>query len=172
MTTLLRILRLYPLALWVGGEVFFVIVAGISFSVLPDKHSAGLVVRSALMDLHRIGIGAAVVYLLATLGLMAMQHDGQRARFVEIIIVAAMLLLTLYSQLGVIPRMEKDRLSLGGDITTASADNPARLDFDRLHQRSVSLEGAVLLGGLLLIALAPIYDRRPKQVTSKESNNR
>ena len=28
MTTLLRILRLYSLALWAGGEVFFVIVAG------------------------------------------------------------------------------------------------------------------------------------------------
>ncbi len=36
MTTLLRILRLYPLALWAGGEVFFVLVAAIAFSVLPD----------------------------------------------------------------------------------------------------------------------------------------
>lgn len=158
MSLLLRILRLYPLALWVGGEVFFVIVAGISFSVLPDKHSAGLVVRSALIDLHRIGIGAGVIYLLATLGLMATQRNGQRVRFAEIVTVAAMLLLTLYSQLGVIPRMEKDRLSLGGDITVAAADNPAVLDFNRLHQRSVSLEGAVLIGGLVLIALAPIYD--------------
>ncbi|HEX5284703.1 MAG TPA: DUF4149 domain-containing protein [Bryocella sp.] len=171
MATFLRILRLYPLALWVGGEIFFVIVAGISFSVLPDKHSAGLVVRSALMDLHRIGIGAAVIYLLATLGLMAIERTGQRVRFIEIVLVAAMLLLTLYSQLGVIPQMENDRLSLGGDITTAATGNPARQDFNRLHQRSVSLEGAVLLGGLVLIALAPIYDRRLQQVTSKNSND-
>jgi hypothetical protein len=171
MATLLRILRLYPLALWVGGEVFFVIVAAIAFSVLPDKHSAGLVVRGAIMDLHRIGIGAGVVYLLATLGLMAMERTGQRVRFIEIVLVAAMLLLTLYSQLGVIPRMEKDRLSLGADVTTAPADNPARLDFDRLHQRSVDLEGAVLIGGLVLIALAPIYDRRSQRVTSTELND-
>ncbi len=170
MTTLLRILRLYPLALWVGGEVFFVLVAAISFSVLPDKHAAGLVVRSALMDLHRIGVGAAVVYLLATLGLVATERTGQRIRFTEVVFAAAMLLLTLYSQLGVIPRMEKDRLSLGGDVSVAAADNPARLDFERLHQRSVSLEGAVLIGGLVLIALAPIYDRRAQQFTSKESN--
>ena len=166
MTTLLRILRLYPLALWLGGEVFFVIVAAISFSVLPDKHSAGLVVRSALMDLHRIGIGAGIVYLLATLGLMATERNGQRVRFAEIVIVAAMLILTLYSQMGVIPRMENDRLSLGGDVTTAAADNPARLDFERLHQRSVNLEGAVLIGGLALIALAPIRERRSQQVTT------
>ena len=68
MTTLLRILRLYSLALWAGGEVFFVLVAGIAFTVLPDAHSAGLVVRSALIDLHRMGIGAGVIYLLATAG--------------------------------------------------------------------------------------------------------
>ena len=80
MTTLLRILRLYSLALWAGGEVFFVLVAGIAFSVLPDAHSAGMVVRGSLMALHRIGIAAGVVYLLATLALLAMRRDTHRAR--------------------------------------------------------------------------------------------
>lgn len=159
MTTLLRILRLYPLALWVGGEIFFVVVAGIAFTVLPNAHTAGLVVRSALIDLHRIGIGAGVVYLLATLGFMTAQRGGQRIRLVEILLVAVMLILTMYSQFGVIPQMERDRLSLGGDVNAAAADSPARLDFDRLHKLSVNLEGAVLLGGLALIALAPIEDR-------------
>jgi len=165
MTTLLRILRLYPLALWAGGEVFFVIVAGIAFSVLPDTHSAGMVVRGALIDLHRIGIAAGAIYLLATLGLLARGRDAHRARVIEILLVSAMLLLTLYSQFAVIPRMENDRLSLGGDITKASQDNPVRQDFDRLHSLSVNLEGAVLLGSLVLIALAPIHGRR------KETSN-
>jgi hypothetical protein len=165
MTTLLRILRLYPLALWVGGEVFFVIVAGIAFSVLPDAHTAGLIVRSALIALHWIGLGSGIVYLLATLGLMARQHDSRRVRLIEIALVALMLLLTLYSQNGVIPRMEKDRLSLGGDVASAPADNPTRLNFERLHKLSVNLEGAVLIGGLALIALAPIEDRRRLSAT-------
>jgi hypothetical protein len=160
MTTLLRILRLYPLALWVGGEIFFVIVAGIAFTVLPDAHSAGMVVRGALLDLHRIGIGAGVTYLLATLGLLATRRDTHRVRAVEVVLVGVMLLLTLYSQMSVIPRMESDRLSLGGDITAVSKDNPTRQEFDRLHQRSVNLEGGVLLCGLVLIALAPVHDRR------------
>lgn len=160
MTTFLRILRLYPLALWVGGEVFFVIVAGISFSVLPDAHTAGLVVRNALLALHWIGICGGVIYLLATLGLMAMQRDGHRARAVEIVLVALMLILTMYSQFSVIPRMENDRLSLGGDVATAQKDSPARRDFDRLHKLSVDLEGAVLIGGFVLLALAPIGDGR------------
>jgi len=171
MTTLLRILRLYPLALWVGGEVFFVIVAGIAFTVLPDAHTAGLVVRSALIDLHRIGVGAGVIYLIATLGLMAATRQSPRVRLVEILLTAMMLILTMYSQAGVIPHMEKDRLSLGGDITRADPDNPARLDFERLHKLSVNLEGAVLLGGLVLIALAPIEDRRSLNGTSTESHD-
>jgi hypothetical protein len=162
MTTFLRILRLYPLALWAGGEVFFVLVAGIAFTVLPDAHSAGMVVRGALIDLHRIGIGAGVVYLLATLGLLATRRDTHRARAVEVALVGVMLALTLYSQMSVIPRMENDRLSLGGDVTQVSKDDPVRHDFDRLHSLSVNLEGAVLLCSLVLIALAPGHDRKLK----------
>lgn len=166
MTTLLRILRLYSLALWAGGEVFFVLVAGIAFTVLPDTHSAGMVVRGALIDLHRIGIGAGVVYLLATMGLLAMRRDTHRARGVEVALVGVMLALTLYSQRSVIPRMESDRLSLGGDVTAVSKGNPTRQDFDRLHALSVNLEGAVLLCSLVPIALAPIHDRRTLKGTS------
>ena len=160
MTTLLRILRLYPLALWAGGEVFFVLVAGIAFTVLPDAHSAGLVVRNALIDLHRIGIGAGAVYLLATVGLLATRRDNHRVRAVEVILIAVMLGLTLFSQMSVIPRMENDRLSLGGDITAVSKENATRQDFDKLHSLSVNLEGTVLLCSLVLVALAPIQDRR------------
>ncbi len=166
MTTLLRILRLYSLALWAGGEVFFILVAGIAFTVLPDVHSAGMVVRSALIDLHRIGIGAGVIYLLATLGLLATRRDTHRARGVEVILVGAMLALTLFSQMSVIPRMESDRLSLGGDVTQVSKDNPVRHDFDRLHSLSVNLEGAVLICSFVLIALAPVHDRRTRKSTS------
>jgi len=160
MTTLLRILRLYPLTLWVGGEVFFVLVAAIAFSVLPDAHSAGMVVRGALIALHRIGIGAGVIYLLATLGLLATRRDTHRVRAVEVVLVGVMLLLTLYSQMSVIPRMENDRLSLGGDVTSVPKDNPTRQEFNRLHQRSVNLEGGVLLCGLVLVGLAAVHDRR------------
>ena len=139
------------------------LVGGISDSVLSERLSelceAGLVVRTALIDLHRIGMGAGVVYLLATVALMAKTRERHRVRLMEILLVAMMLVFTLYSQDSVIPQMEKDRMSLGGDITSAPAQNPARLQFERLHRRSVNLEGTVLVGGLILIALAPIEDR-------------
>ncbi|HEY4011427.1 MAG TPA: DUF4149 domain-containing protein [Acidobacteriaceae bacterium] len=156
MTTLLRILRLYPLALWVGGEVFFVVVAAVAFGVLPDAHMAGMVVRGALIDLHWIGIYGGVIYLLATLALMTAQRGMRVVRVIETVLAVVMLMLTLYSQRSVIPRMEKDRLAVGGDVNAAPKDNPARVEFDRLHSVSVDLEGAVLIAGLVLLALAPI----------------
>lgn len=159
MATLLRIIRLYSLALWVGGEVFFVIVAGIAFGFLPDAHTAGIVVRNSLLDLHHLGMGAGIVFVFATLGLLATARDRHRARIVELAIVVAMLALTLYSQMAVIPRMETDRLTLGGDITKAAADAPARKDFDRLHALSVDLEGAVLIGGFVVLALAAVQSK-------------
>lgn len=162
MTTLLRIVRLYTLAAWIGGELFFVLVAAIAFRTLPDAHSAGLIVRGSLLDLHRIGICGGIVYLLATLGLLAVRR-GSRVHAIELLLGAIMLVLTFYSQLSIIPRMETDRLTLGGDVAAASPTAPARLDFNRLHSLSVDVEGAVFLGGLILLALAAVEPRQPIQ---------
>jgi hypothetical protein len=156
---MLRIIRLYSLALWVGGEVFFVVVAGIAFRSLPDAHTAGIVVRNSLLDLHRLGMSAGVVFVFATLGLLATARDRHKARVVELAIVVVMLMLTAYSQMAVIPRMETDRLTLGGDVAKAATDAPARRDFDRLHALSVDLEGAVLVGGLVVLALAAVQSK-------------
>jgi len=160
MTTLLRILRLYPLALWAGGEVFFVVTAGISFKVLPDAHTAGMVVRGTLLALHRIGMYGGTIYLLATLGLLAMALDRHRVRFIEIAVVVVIMILTAYSQMSIMPRMETDRLTLGGNVNAAATDNPARRDFDRLHSRSVDVEGAVLIGSFVLLGLSTVHERR------------
>lgn len=167
MTTLLRILRLFPLALWAGGEVFFVITAAISFKVLPDAHTAGMVVRGTLLALHRVGMFGGVIYLLATLGLLALALDRHRIRFVEIALVVIMLVLTVYSQMSIIPRMETDRLTLGGDVDSAAKDNPARRDFDRLHSRSVDVEGAVLIGSFVLLGLSTVHERRELPNTAR-----
>jgi hypothetical protein len=55
--------------------------------------------------------------------------------------------------------MEGDRISLGGDITKAPLDAPARMHFERLHTVSVRVEGAVLIVGLLLLGMASIHGR-------------
>ena len=157
MAILFRVLRLYALTAWIGGIIFFIVVAGIAFKVLPDPHTAGSLVRSSLIDLHRIGNYAAIVYILATLSLLATQRDSHPARAIELALAVVMLSLTIYSQLSVMPRMETDRLTLGGDVDKAPPAAPARKHFERLHKLSVKVEAAVLIEGLVLLALAPIY---------------
>jgi putative copper export protein len=159
MTTVFRIVRLFALAIWVGGLVFFGFVAAVAFKTLPDVSSAGAVVRGSLIALHHIGLAAGMVYLLFTLALLATQRDTHPIRAAELVAVLAMLVLTGYSEFSVIPRMEADRASLGGDITKAPMDAPAREHFERLHNVSVRVEGAVLIVGLVLLGMAPVHGR-------------
>ena len=159
MTTVFRIVRLIALAIWVGGLVFFGFVAAVAFSTLPDAHSAGAVVRGSVIALHHIGLMAGIVYLLLTLALLATQRDSHPVRGAELVLVIAMLVLTSYSQFSVIRRMEKDRNSLGGDVTKAPADAPALVNFNHLHKVSERVEGTVLILGLILLGLAPVHGR-------------
>jgi hypothetical protein len=159
MTTLLRSLRLVCVATWVGSLVFFGFVAAIAFQTLPDPHLAGLVVRSSLIALHRLGLIAGLAYLALTLTLLASQRDSHPVRAVELALVLLMIGVTAYSQFSILPRMESDRAALGGNVDTAPGSAPERRDFDRLHGLSVDLEGAVLLAGIVLLATAPLHGR-------------
>jgi putative copper export protein len=152
--TILRILRLYAIALWVGGLIFFVVVAQVAFTNLPTTHEAGMVVRGSLLAIHHIGIVAGFVYLLATTALRLLNRNAQGLFIAESLLVIAMLLLTYYSKDSIIPRMEQDRLALGGEVTDATKPMPEHLEFDRLHNLSTKVEGGVLLCGLIVLALA------------------
>ena len=154
-----RIIRLVALAVWVGGIVFFVAgVAAIAFKTF-DVHTAGTMVRASLLELHRIGMVAGGIYLFVTLALLATQRDTHPARAVELALIVAMLALTAYSQLSVIPRMDTDRLTLGGDVAKAPDNSPTKMHFERLHRLSTRLEGAVLFEGLILLGLSAIHGR-------------
>ena len=139
--------------------MFFGFVAAVAFKTLPDTHTAGEMVRGSLISLHHIGMVAGLIYLLGTLALLATQSDTHPIRAAELVVVLAMLGLTGYSEFSVMPRMETDRISLGGDVTKAPLDSPTRRHFERLHGVSVKVEGAVLVGGLLLLAMAPVHGR-------------
>lgn len=157
----LRALRLIALAVWVGGIAFFIAVAGVAFRSTPDTHLAGTIVRESLLTLHRMGLFAGVVYLFFTLALLA-THDSHPARAAEIVLVVSMMALTLYLQQSVMPHMETDRLTLGGDVQATSPDLPAHRHFDRLHTLSTRLEGTILVEGLLLLCLAPVQAHEPR----------
>jgi len=158
MTLFFRMVRTISLAAWAGALLYFGFIAKVAFQSF-DPAGAGTMVRGSLFALHHLGLIAGTIYLFATVALLATQRDSHPVRAIELVFIISMLALTVYSQLSVIPRMETDRLNLGGDVTKASPQDPAYIHFERLHGLSVKLEGAVLIEAIILLALAPIHGR-------------
>jgi hypothetical protein len=154
MKTLLRSLLFLALIVWLGAEIFFPIVAATSFGVLrPDTHTAGTIVGHLLRILHGMGLGAGFVALVVLALAPAMGVYRRRAVLAPMVLLAGMAGLTVYSQFVVIPAMERDRIAAGGVIDALDAANPIRLDFEKLHKRSESVEEIILLLGLATVVL-------------------
>ena len=153
MKTLFRTLLYLALIVWLGGEIFFPIVAAITFETLrPDTHAAGTIVGGLLRILHGMGLVSEMV----TMALLALAPAWgiykARAVLVPMGLLVLAIGLTVYSQFGITPAMERDRISAGGAIDAADPANPSRMDFERLHHRSVDVEGVILLLGLVTVA--------------------
>lgn len=149
MTTIWRFLKVFTLGTWVGSMIFFGFVAGVLFSTLKSTDEAGNIVGLLIWRLHVLGIIAAVIYLAVAL-IAARSWRGlvqPASIFVEL-----MLLVTLFSQLWIMPTMENLRAQMGSYMNTA-ASNPLRQQFDHLHVVSVRLEGGVLLMGIIALFL-------------------
>jgi hypothetical protein len=163
--TLFHSLVYLVLGLWLGALVFFgAVLAPIAFSQLPPLfptpaagiHAAGIVVGGSLLRLHWIGLFCGLIFLLVSV--VARAH--YRSIIPQAVLVLAMMLLTAYSQFSIIPRMDTARDSVGGNVDAVAANNPGRQIFDRLHQRSVHVEGLVLLCGLGALGATAHWSRR------------
>ncbi len=141
-------IRLAILGLWLGAMAFFsFVVAPAAFAVLPQQQLAGALVSRTLGVLEITGVimGALLIVIL----IFSRERDG-RAAFYELIALALMTVSMLVSHFVVSRRMHGLRASLG-EIALLAANDPARLDFDRLHQYSVWLMGFDILGAIALI---------------------
>jgi len=148
MKTLLRTLLYLALIVWLGAEIFFPVVAAITFTTLrPDAHNAGTIVGQLLRILHGMGMVSGMVAL---------------ALLAPMILVVLMMALTGFSQFAIIPAMERDRLTAGGAIDDADATDPSRIDFNKLHIRSERVEETILLLGVATVALVALAEtKRP-----------
>ncbi len=157
----LRFLMLLSLVAWIGGLIFFAFVlAPTAFSVLPNTHLAGNVVRSALSKLHWIAICSGIIFLMSSLFLSRIIDGTPHIFAPRNVLAGLMLLLTMISQFGIMPRMDKLRATVS-DFASVALNNPVRMQFDALHVWSTRVEGAVLLLGLVVIYLtAGAFGRR------------
>jgi hypothetical protein len=152
--TFLRFLMLLALVVWVGGLIFFPVVAQTAFSVLPTRQLAGFVVGHSLAILHWMGIVSGVVFLSSSLLYNRFNAGSSRPLSAGHVLIILMLALTLISQFSIIPRMDTLRASIHGEIDSVPLDDPARAQFDILHSWSTRVEEGVLLLGLMLVYLS------------------
>jgi len=145
MQTLLRTLEFTCLSLWLGSVAFlsFVVAPG-AFAILGNRDAAGMMVGFALARLHIAGIFLGLAFLGARL---ARTHDFGSFTNAAALCVVLMVLLTAGSQFTVSNRMEALKKEMVSVQNTPETD-PRRVEFNRLHHRSVAFEGAVLLLGL------------------------
>lgn len=154
MRVLLRTLLYLAVIVWLGAEIFFPIVAATTFTTLqPDTHTAGTIVGSLLRTLHNIGLIAGLVALVLLALAPAWAIYKPRTVIAPMVLLVVMLASTAYSQFGIIPAMERDRIAAGGAIDTADPENPHTAHFNRLHERSERLEGIVILLGIATVSL-------------------
>jgi hypothetical protein len=139
--------RLAILGLWLGAMAFFsFVVAPSAFAVLQQQQLAGALVSRTLGALEFIGIGAGALLI----AILIFSKERDRAFLYELIALALMTVSMLVSHFVVSSRMHDLRVSLG-EIAQLAVNDPARVEFDRLHQYSVWLMGFDILGAIALI---------------------
>jgi hypothetical protein len=154
MKTVLRTLLYLALVVWMGAEIFFPIVAAVTFTTLrPDTHMAGAIVGQLLRILHQMGLVSGVLALAMLALAPAAGVYKPRNVFAPMALLLLMVCLTLYSQFSIIPAMERDRVAVGGAIDAVDTANPNRIDFEKLHGRAEHVEEAILLLGLATVVL-------------------
>jgi hypothetical protein len=164
MTATLRFFFLLALAAWLGGLLFFGVVAYVSFTVLPTTHLAGLVVGGSLRHLHILGLVCGVILVVTQL--LLGPQGRKRAFAASLALIAIMLALTVVSQFAIIPSMDRHRAAaLAGAAPDAELDsvprgNSDRTAFDRLHNISTWVEQGVIFCGVVLLSLAALPPRR------------
>jgi len=153
----LRYLHLIALVVWVGGVIFFSLVAAPTlFQSLP-REVAGRATSVIFPRYYLVGGIAAGVALLtaAAIGLTAGRFS--RALVVEIVLIALMGGMTIFAGQVILPEAQRIRMTLPS--IEGSPEHPAaQARWAVLHRRSVGLNGAVLVLGL---ATLWIVARRP-----------
>ena len=150
MSSVLRFVQVFALGTWLGAIIYlsFVVAPG-AFATLGSRDQAGAFVGMALGRLHHLGVIAAVMFLVAALALSPTLKMLAQPAVILVILMAA---LTAFSQHRVTPRMAELRRQMVS-VDATPRDNPLRVEFDRLHQWSVRIEGSVLLLGIAALFL-------------------
>ena len=144
---LVTTLYLLSLVVWIGGIIFFSLVAAPSiFKVLPPEY-AGKAVTAIFPKYYPVGI---ISGLVAFASLIFSAARTSQWPILKILLVLSMITLTVYSSLVTHPKVRALKEEI--EIATGKTDVvELKKEFDRVHRASVINNVIVLLLGIILI---------------------
>lgn len=160
-------IRLLLLAIWLGAAIFFIGVAQSSFSVLPNRELAGLVVSRTLMILNVSGLAIGLLLILTSL---VVRREASRfwlwlERFLLLVVAAACAI----GQFVIAIWLQFTKAQMGGKpIDEVAVDDPLRIQFNNLHQYSEWVLMAAMVAALLAFFI--IANRRSGAVAATSSS--
>jgi uncharacterized membrane protein len=152
----LRYAAVLALVLWIGGLVAVgAVAAPAAFDVLGARGAegralAGTVVAVTLQRFNTVVYGCAAVVLLS-LAIRGVLGPRPRRFAIRVGGLLLMVAAALYGSMVVAPQIVRAQQSIGAAPSTLDAADPRRIEFGRLHARSVSVQLVPLLGGLALL---------------------
>jgi uncharacterized membrane protein YhaH (DUF805 family) len=136
--------------LWLGVMGFFAfVVAPAAFTAL-DREAAGRFVGVVFPRYYLVG---AVLGTCALAALIAerLRDAGRHGDWLGNALVLAMLALTLYAWLAVLPAAQAAKQAMR--LASSGPGEVDALSFSRLHRLSTILNGAVMLAGMAFVVL-------------------
>lgn len=153
----LRYVYVLALVIWLGGMIVLgALVAPTTFQVLQaiepatGRALAGDLFGTTIARFHYIAYGAGAL-LLVTLAAMAVLGPRPRAFAIRCGLIVTMLLVSLYSGVIVLGRIDAIQQQAGGPTSRLPAGDERRTRFDELHQLSTNLMLLNMAGALVLL---------------------
>ena len=153
----LRYVYVLALVIWLGGMIVLgALVAPTTFQVLQaiepatGRALAGDLFGTTIARFHYIAYAAGAL-LLVTLAAMAVLGPRPRAFAIRCGLIFTMLLVSLYSGVIVLGRIEAIQQQAGGLTSRLPAGDERRAQFDALHELSTNLMLLNMAGALVLL---------------------
>lgn len=158
MLQVFAVLLALSISCWLGGAALFTFVLTPKLFAACSRDMAGMIVGLLFPGYFRWGLICGAVALFCRLVLRG------RFRSVSIAILLAMLLLTATQAFVIEPRAAKIKEQITSFETTPK-DDPHRVRFRHLHGLSMIANLAVVIGGVILIALSTLPGNKPSTTT-------
>ena len=152
MDMLFHYLHILATGLLIGKVVFMSFVVAPILARTLDAESFSKVARRLFPAYYLLGLVSAAVALTSLMGLAVL--EGGSMLVFAMTLWTGVLASEWYSRFSVTPRSNAMRDRLKQQELHGLVDSDLRESWERLHRRSVSLNSAVLIAGLILVGAA------------------